>query len=337
MDTMELASLFEATYHHDVQVRKQAEQRLGQLEGNPHLLTAIMHLLKANNVPLATQQAAAIYFKNRVRRYWDISSDRENNANIEQQISNEDQAFLKREILSLLVHAPNAIQVQLTSSLNCVLATDFPEKWPEFIHQVVQLIQSANSQAVYTGLISLLEVIKVYRFRSLKRRGPLTEIVEVVFPQLQKVAEAHLESTDPLAIPIIKTIFKSYALAIQAELPTSLQNNESLVGWGTLFIKLVERPIPLDESLDEDEQAQLSVWKSKKWAYHCINKLFSRYGNPSLLPTKQNQYQAFAKTFILHFIPQIFQAYIGQTTLYVSKQAWMSPKIRYFTAAFFSD
>ncbi|KAJ1915076.1 Nonsense-mediated mRNA decay protein 5 [Mycoemilia scoparia] len=341
MSNAELVGLFEATFHPELQVRKQAEHHIGELSKNPHFLSTLLQLINTDGAPLGAKQAASIYFKNRVHRFWDISStsDKDDGANgkVENHISEDDMLYVKQHIISSLVSSPSAIQVQLISCLGYILASDFPNKWPEFIHQVVKLLESPEHQAVYTGLLSLLEVVKIYRFRSPKKRGPVTEIIDVVFPKIQKIAETLMDSSDSLALWMIKTIFKTYATAIQRDLPASLQAQESLVSWGTLFLKLIDRSVMPEDTEDEDEIAKEPIWKAKKWAYHCINRLFNRYGNPALLPSKQTQYQAFAKSFTANFVPQILNTYISQIAAYTEKKAWLSPKIRHLAATFISD
>ena len=53
---------------------------------------------------------------------------------------------------------------------------------------------------------------------------------------------------------------------------------DRMVGWCTLFLTVVGKDPPehaLDEDLEERERAHF--WKSKKWAYADLNRLFIRY------------------------------------------------------------
>ena len=55
-------------------------------------------------------------------------------------------------------------------------------------------------------------------------------------------------------------------------------SQDQLVGWCTLFIRVVSKVPPADampEDLDEREQNHW--WKAKKWAYANLNRLFVRY------------------------------------------------------------
>lgn len=55
-------------------------------------------------------------------------------------------------------------------------------------------------------------------------------------------------------------------------------HQDRMVGWCTLFLTIVAKEAPghaLDEDYDERERNHF--WKSKKWAYANLNRLFVRY------------------------------------------------------------
>lgn len=51
-----------------------------------------------------------------------------------------------------------------------------------------------------------------------------------------------------------------------------------MVGWCTLFIQVVNKDAPLEAMPEDLEDRELNHWwKSKKWAYANLNRLFVRY------------------------------------------------------------
>jgi hypothetical protein len=57
---------------------------------------------------------------------------------------------------------------------------------------------------------------------------------------------------------------------------------DNMVGWCTLFIRVVSKDAPpsaLPEDVEERETNHW--WKAKKWAYANLNRLFVRYGDKS--------------------------------------------------------
>ena len=105
-----------------------------------------------------------------------------------------------------------------------------------------------------------------------------------------------------------------------------------------MFLQLIDKQIPLEVlPADPEEREKYTWWKTKKWAYHCLNRLFSKYGNPALLPNSSNKYNSFAKNFITNFAPNILQTYLKQIEGWIKKESWMSAKCLALSAAFFSD
>ena len=56
---------------------------------------------------------------------------------------------------------------------------------------------------------------------------------------------------------------------------------DNMVGWCTLFLTAVGKEAPaeaLDEEIEDRERNHW--WKTKKWAYANLNRLFVRYVTP---------------------------------------------------------
>ncbi|RUP50513.1 armadillo-type protein, partial [Jimgerdemannia flammicorona] len=332
MDLSTVYQLFVATYHPDPNVHKQAELSIRGIEATPGFLPVVLQILGSEESELGARQAAAIYFKNRLHKSWDEAKQSPN------PINEQDRNVVKQAILQALITAPNAVKVQLTSSLNTILNNDFPDQWPDFLSQVQTALQSNDVRLIYVGLLALREVVKVYQWKSVEKRDPLSNIVKATFPTIQNIATG-LVSIDTLeAAEMLKTALKIYHTAIHMDLPKCLQEPASLVPWGTIFVQLVDKHVP-QEGLpaDSEEREKYPWWKAKKWAYHCLNRLFGRYGNPAQLPQSNQKYQAFAKNFITNFAPNILHMYLKQIELWIKKENWMSQKCLALTAAFFSD
>ncbi|KAI8969324.1 armadillo-type protein [Mycotypha africana] len=332
MDQNSVYQLFVATYHPDPNIHKQAELNLRNIEANNGFLPIVLQILASEDLELGARQAAAIYFKNRLNKAWD--GDRESAV----PINNDDRNMVKQSILQALVTAPNQVQVQLTSTLNTILTNDFPDQWPNFVSELEKFLTSSDYRLVYVGLLALREVVKVYQWRTGNNREPFRQLIKLTFPAIQNIA-SNLITHDTLeAAEMLKLALKIYHSGIQAELPKTLQDANSLVPWGTLFLQLIEKRIP-NEVLpaDPDERDRYPWWKTKKWAYHCLNRLFSKYGNPATMPRSTPEYNAFAKSFSTNFAPNILQAYLRQVELWIKKEIWIPPKCLALTSSFFSD
>lgn len=147
---------------------------------------------------------------------------------------------------------------------------------------------------------------------------------------------------------------------LQYELSPHLRQHDPMVGWCSLFLQTVAKDVPPDALNDEpDERASNDWWKSKKWAYSNLNRLFVRYvypnepkeararvtadgrlryGNPtSLQKTDRDDYADFAKNFLNNFAPEILKAYLQQIDRWVAKTAWLSKPCLSLTLAFLDE
>lgn len=114
-----------------------------------------------------------------------------------------------------------------------------------------------------------------------------------------------------------------------------------MVSWAQLLVQVVEKPLPenlYSADIDEAEKARHPWWKAKKWAYHCLNRLFSRYGNPSI-ESGSSKTQNFARTFSDKFAPVILKAYLAQTEKIIAggPTYFVSPKVKYDILTFFTE
>ncbi|KAI9281483.1 armadillo-type protein [Sporodiniella umbellata] len=332
MDQNTVYQLFVATYHPDPNVHKQAEINIRNIEANSGFLPIVLQILASEELELGARQAAAIYFKNRLNKAWD--GERESAV----PINDDDRNMVKQTILQALVTAPNQVQVQLTSTLNTILTNDFPEKWPNFVGELEKFITSTDVRLVYVGLLTLREVTKAYQWKTGNRREPFRQLVKLTFPAIQGIASSLIASDTVEAAEMLKLTLKIYHSGSQTELVKCLQDPSSLVPWGTLFLQLIEKKIP-NQALpsDADERERYPWWKTKKWAYHCLNRLFSKYGNPATMGRSAAEYTSFAKSFSSNFAPNILQAYLNQIESWIKKEIWIPNKCLALTSSFFAD
>lgn len=179
----------------------------------------------------------------------------------------------------------------------------------------------------------------LFRWKDIDRREPLQHIIEQTFPTIQAICNNLVVMDDLDAALMMKTSLKIYHASIQVDLPKSLQDSKAMVPWGTLFLQLIEKRIPLECLPQNSAEREAYPWgKAKKWAYHCLNRLFGKYGNPALLPPgSSTRYNGFAKNFVNNFAPNIIQTYLTQLDGWIKKEIWMSGKCLMLTAAFLDD
>jgi hypothetical protein len=170
----------------------------------------------------------------------------------------------------------------------------------------------------------------------MERREPLKQIIKLTFPSIQAICSKLIQLDTLEAGEMLKLALKIYHSSIQVDLPKCLQDSTSLVVWCTLFLQLVDKRIPHQVLPVEPEEREKYIWwKTKKWAYHCLNRLFGKYGNPAMLPSCFTKYTGFAKSFVTNFAPNILQTYLQQIDGWIKKEYWMSNKCLALSATFF--
>ncbi|KAF8685755.1 ARM repeat-containing protein [Rhizoctonia solani] len=339
MDPQHVSTLFATTFNADPNVRIAAELELRkQAVGQAGMLSAVVQIVGTNGVDLSVRQAAVVFLKNAVARGYKSS-----NVPVQQQlpappVPDADKQVIKQHILPLIVASPNrAIRIQLAAILKTLVSHDFPERWPGFMENVVQLLQSDRSESVFGGMTALLEIFKTYRYRPDESTKILPQIVEKTFPLLVSLgSKAAANPGAPESADFLHLILKTYRNSIQQRLSEHQQASSSLVPWGRLFFAVINVQPPADqipESLDEREKCPW--WKAKKWAYATLNRLFMRYGSPSdLVKALQKQYSKFAQHFATSFAPEILNTYLHQVELNVSGGTWLSKRVTYLIIQF---
>ncbi|KAL8729551.1 MAG: hypothetical protein Q9166_004631 [cf. Caloplaca sp. 2 TL-2023] len=112
-----------------------------------------------------------------------------------------------------------------------------------------------------------------------------------------------------------------------------------MVAWCTLFLNLIGKDAPADAlDADLDERERNHWWKSKKWAYANLNRLYVRYGNPGTHPKNSPpEVVEFSKSFIVNFAPEILKAYLQQLDKWAQKSAWLNKPSLSYTLSFLDE
>lgn len=181
----------------------------------------------------------------------------------------------------------------------------------------------------------------MFRWRSNNRRDGLDNIIKTTFETLLHIGEGLVVEDHELAGDMTRMVLKIYKSVIWLELSPELQKMSSLVSWGQLLLKIITKQLP-DEAVSQDREARESYiwWKAKKWAYFCLDRLFSRYGDPTQLGGQAAQdYSEFAKMFSTTFAPEILKCYLSQVQNWAANAEahWLSPRALYFIGAFLDN
>ncbi|KAF8624410.1 hypothetical protein AX15_005891 [Amanita polypyramis BW_CC] len=340
MDLQTLSSLFATTLNPDPNVRKAAELQIRKIAGEPRMIAAILQIIAADSIDLATRQSCSVWLKNRVQSCYvlDVTTTRSSDLS---PVADTDRDALRANILPLLAASSSrSITVQLAATLKSIISNDFPDRWHSLLNDVKRMLTSNDIREVHAGCIATVEAIRAFRFRQNTDIRP--RMVAELFPTLVNIASQMMQTPPSTAqeIPsMLRLIIKAYKTSISVELSAHQQTADSIMSWGRLLFGIINLQLPKEVvPEDEEERESCEWWKAKKWAYAVLGTLFHRYGNPSQLPsTVKKNYINFAQYFVTTFAPEILNTYLRQVELYVSNQVWLSKKCQYQIFSYFTQ
>uniref|UniRef100_A0A7S1XYB3 Importin N-terminal domain-containing protein n=1 Tax=Phaeomonas parva TaxID=124430 RepID=A0A7S1XYB3_9STRA len=156
-----LLQAVEASLSPEKATREAAEEYLKQTTRQPGNLLLLAQGIGSGTAAPPVAQAAAVYFKNVVKNYWE-PEDRENALN------EADKARVRENVVGMVVASPYEIQRQLTEALSIIAKTDFPAKWESLLPELVEKLKVAHTNndfaLIYGCLLIANEVMKRFRY-----------------------------------------------------------------------------------------------------------------------------------------------------------------------------
>jgi len=161
-----------------------------------------------------------------------------------------------------------------------MVAHDLPKgNWPSLTQEIKLLLASSDPGRIYAGSLAALECVRAFRFR--QKGDILPNLIAELFPALVNIANQLVSAppgTDQDVPAILHLILKTYKTSIGIRLSHHQQSPESIVPWGQLLFKVVNLHVP-DHAVpsDEDDRQVCEWWKTKKWAYNTLGRLFRQH------------------------------------------------------------
>ena len=93
--------------------------------------------------------------------------------------------------------------------------TDYPEKWSTALQEIHDRLSSTEENIIISGLRALKELLRAYEFEIDEERKPIYQIVDLFFPQLEKLIEYVTGGNSPNQILLMHLISKIFFLSNQ--------------------------------------------------------------------------------------------------------------------------
>lgn len=332
MDANTLLQCFSGTLEASASVRDQSEAQLRDLSHQAGFLGACLDIIASGEVPQGLRKAAAVYFKNRILRFWNHPSE---------VIDAGEKPVIKDRLVPVLAQVDHATKHQLIPVLRVLVSLEYPKQWPALINQTGELLQQQdNTLAMYTGVLCFSEIARSYRWvTNAERESELDPIISQVFPHLLNVGNAVMASeVTELTAEILKLILKSYKFVTYFDLPKVLQTPESLVAWGQFHCNVTKLDPPayvVVTALSELDRAQTQISKCYKWSVANIDRLFRRYALTNL--SAKFSYDSFRSVFVSEFVPHVMTVYLSLIESWCNATRWIGSTTIYHLLEFLSQ
>lgn len=239
-----VAQQLQRTLSPDSSVRQAAEQVLVNEENNPNYGIVLLTLVSSDVFPMEIRTSGSIYFKNFIKRNW-IPDDGAPN-----KINDVERNAIRTHVVNLMLRSPEQVQRQLSDAISVIGRSDFPEKWPTLLDELVSFITKDSTDFyVINGVLQTAHsLFKRYRheFKSQKLWTEIRFVIDTfakpftaLFVKTVDLANVHSNNRDAL-----KVIFGSLALCAKIfyslnvqDLPDIIEDNLPL--WMKNFIYLL--------------------------------------------------------------------------------------------------
>eukprot|EP00126_Sphaerothecum_destruens_P015743 Sdes_comp9780_c0_seq1m1305 len=292
MDPNLIVELLSRTFSAEDSVRKDAEENLDKIGFQEGFGVALLQIVNQNSLNTALLQSAAIYLKNFINRHWrsqeiseqEIQEKLQSGVDIHRCffISSTDKTFIRANILESLIRANPVAQMQIAVATGTIIRSDFYERWPDLVSKIAQYLQSTDRAVVHGALLAFRELSKKYEYKMNEERAPFIDVLNGIMPIVLNVLVSSLNCPpDEESFFIQKLCLKIYFTVVQHDLPATMMLPSSFQPWMQILIEIMDKSEPdcvAAMHADEEERAQSTFWKAKKWAMHILHRIYSRYG-----------------------------------------------------------
>lgn len=340
MDEEKILELIKATNSPDPTIREPAENQLNLIHKIIGFTPTLLKIVLRTDLELHHRQAAVIYLKNNIIKYWDNSANSLSQNGLDNsivqvpdlsqfQIHQSDKEQITEKIVDSIIQVNNVLlAIHISSIINLIIKSDFPHKWGGVVDKIHFYLMETNDLNAWQGaLTTFYQLAKVYEYKSQNERKPFLKALEILLPDsCQRLQQ--LIQNDPLSessCRLQKLILKTFHAILQYSLPMGILTHEVFSQWMSLIIEVAKRDVPeaVQKDVDPEDRPNLIWWKCKKWSLHLMARTFERYGSPNNV---NKEYKAFAEWYINTFSLAIIQTIIKILELYATGQ-YVSPRV----------
>ncbi|KAL1399335.1 hypothetical protein pipiens_008286 [Culex pipiens pipiens] len=270
-----LASYLQQTLSPDPEVRRPAERFIESIEVSQNYPLLCLHLIDRGQVEITIRVAAAIAFKNFVKRNWGWHLENDG----PDKVAESDRNGIKSLIVPLMLKSPSSIQKQLSDAVSIIGKYDFPLKWPQLMDEMIEKFGTGDFNIINGVLQTAHSLFKRYRYEF--KSQELWEEIKFVLDKLAKpltdllqatlgLAEAHAANEEALRIiygSLVLVCKVFYSLNSQ-DLPEFFEDN--METWMKAFHVMLTVDIPCLKTAEDEDAGVLEHLRSQVCENLCL-------------------------------------------------------------------
>jgi importin-7 len=294
MNAAELVQALTHTLNPVKAQREAAEEYLKKGILLPGFVQGLLQVASTNELP-HIRLAASVQLKNSIRKHWAVvKDDQQQNSNSVQkvQISEQDKNVIRENIFEATVGSPvKAVRATLGEAINQIANSDFcnplhPQTWPSLMGQILGGFQGNDMLRVTNTLEVSRRLFKNFEFRDRDRRQPNETLVNALFPAMEQILSQVLQGalgSEPAQVDaagnIARLVSKCVWSGAMFIVPQYFKVRDNVLRWVTMLNEIVRRDVQALLPEDDEDRADYSWIKAKKWCVRYFHRLFSRFGN----------------------------------------------------------
>jgi exportin-2 (importin alpha re-exporter) len=158
-----------------------AEELLVQAQKvSSHHLEILKIVASSDGTDNAVRQAAAVHFKNTIKKGWDIHREDGNEGIV---ITESDRITIKSHLVQLMCTVPPLIQALLSESISLIAESDYPDQWTNLLPELVNQFNSPDVMTVIGVLKTANSIFKSFRY--VRRSDSLYRIIKYTLEIIQ--------------------------------------------------------------------------------------------------------------------------------------------------------
>jgi hypothetical protein len=312
MNNNELILALTSTMSPDATMRNNAEQYLNHNQQVLGFCTSLLKIAAQPNAAPELQLAAAVQFKNTVRRFWKRPDPDAYGIQMVDPNQYEISASEKDQIRQPLLHtavtsSATPLHLTLTEAIANISRSDFPALWPTLLPQLASHLQNKEGDMVrmVRAASTLRSIAKTFEFSRGDRRAPAAQLATHMLPLMLQMATQLLNQNVEFneAGHLVRLSIKLFYSLCRLELPTPLRDpTGQLSGWLDVMNRVLMKDFSAapGRPTDPEELSKWSWWKAKKHVLKTWQLLFQRYGNPHYVDQELVPFAQFFSTQIAH-------------------------------------